>query len=164
MTMVKVIKFEIADFQNGTIAEFLVENNAENWEKIAGSRFTRGIKFDKMLDFQFEKEENIPAGMIDPRIWLAMVQPSEFQAELATETGEIPVIEEIAPEITEVIDELPPVAEKVIAKKTTYQVYECIGNVKKPLRTCTSQKMARLSTSELRRDNPSRKYAWAKMN
>jgi hypothetical protein len=163
MTMVKVIRFEIADFQNGTIAEFIVENSPENWELIAGSRVTRGISFDQMLDFQFEKEEMIPAGFISPEIWAAMVQTDEFLAELAIENGETPVIEEIAPEIPEAIEEIAlPVAEKVI-KKNYYGIYECIGTTKKQIRTVTSQKLARVSISELRSMNPSRKYKWAKI-
>lgn len=187
MTMVKVIKFEIADFQNGTIAEFIVENNAENWEKIAGSRVTRGIAFDQMLDFQFEKEETIPAGFIDPVIWLAMMNTFEFINEWGAETnneieaadngGELPTIEEIAPESTEEItlemvdaaikelgfDKPLPVAEKVMPKRNQYSVYECIGSVKKELQVVTSQKAARKAASELRLKKPSRKYAWVKI-
>jgi hypothetical protein len=158
MTMVKVIKFEIADFQNGTIAEFVVENNAENWEKIAGSRYTRGIQFDKMLDFQFEKEETVPAGFISPEIWLTIANSLENTEEL---TEESPVIEEAAPEITVTEDTITPVAqsEKV---GHSYLVFECVGKVLKTLDTATSRRKAQQMVSKLRMDNPERRYKWEK--
>lgn len=158
MTMVKVIRFEIADFKKGTISEFIVENSAENWEKIASSRVTRGIQFDQMLDFQFEKEEMIPAGFISPEIWCAMVQTPEFIAELAKENGEISeiveVIEEIAAELSEtliedmieeVVKDFTPVANK--GKHTITH-----NNV---VYYFTNKKMAQKRFNEMKKEYPS---------
>ena len=58
--MINAITFEIRDFTTGNSEEFVVENNELNYDMIASHRYTRGIQFIDMFDFEFERKEHTP--------------------------------------------------------------------------------------------------------
>jgi hypothetical protein len=177
MTLVKTIQFETYyrnDNGDFVVNEYLVENNEDNFTKIAQSRFTRGIQFGKMFDFEFEKKEAIPFEMIDPRIWLAMTeiledainQDEELLNELHAqelremdERGELDRITDDCPSVAEVEE----VNEEVIEEKKGYRVYEKIGKtIKRGIAEVNTMKEAREMCSKLRMNSPSRKYGYSK--
>lgn len=80
--LINTITFEIADFTNKTIEEFLIENTIENQEKVLSHRYTRSIRFTQTFDFQFEKEQTTPIEFIEMDIWVRLIntQPELFDA------------------------------------------------------------------------------------
>jgi hypothetical protein len=61
--LINVIQFEIRNFANGSFEQFTVENTADNFELITSHRCTRGIQFETVFDFQFERIEKTPQFM-----------------------------------------------------------------------------------------------------
>lgn len=59
--LVETIEFGM----HGTDEKFVVPNTEENYEIIAGNRFTRQIHFAKSFSFQFNKEVKAPAFFIE---------------------------------------------------------------------------------------------------
>jgi hypothetical protein len=61
MTMlVETITFEIRDFNTGAFEDCVVENTELNYSLISRHRFTRGIEFVKMFDFEFTGKAHTP--------------------------------------------------------------------------------------------------------
>lgn len=89
---IEAIAFEIRDFSNGSFSEYLVENTIENQELINSHRFTRDIRFVKIFDFQFEKEETIPeffAEDIDMSVWITILNNNPELAATVAELEEV---------------------------------------------------------------------------
>jgi len=62
---IEAISFEIHNANLNYREDFLVEATEDNYDMILQHRFTRQIKFVKVFDFQFEKEEHTPVSFID---------------------------------------------------------------------------------------------------
>ena len=58
--LVETITFEIRDFKTGQVEEFVIEDTPTNYDLVAHHRFTRGINFIKMFDFQFVSRQHTP--------------------------------------------------------------------------------------------------------
>lgn len=63
--MIPTIKFEIRNFKTGEFATYLIENTALNYELVATHRYTRDIVVGETFSFQFEKEMNVPAFIVE---------------------------------------------------------------------------------------------------
>ncbi len=85
--LIPTIEFEIADFKNGIQEEHVVAFTEENLEKINTHRFTRGIRFTKTFDFEFNRKATVPFFFIEPITWarLYAIRPELFDAAVAEE-------------------------------------------------------------------------------
>ena len=63
--LIETIAFEIVNFKEMTIEDFLIEGTELNYEKVLQHRFTRNIRLGKTFDFQFASEKNVPVEFIE---------------------------------------------------------------------------------------------------
>jgi hypothetical protein len=140
--MLHVIRFDIHNYADNATEEFIIENTIENEELVFTHRYTRNIRFDKMLDFQFEKEMRTPVEFIDARVWLAL----------------LPLMENATTELIEETSEVPSEIIKEIEERVTYSIYQKFSRTRKFLDTVIGEESAKGRIEFLKGKSPRKNY------